>query len=126
MHRACCHSAACDSSVNPRFVHVPVGKLSRTLALASDLTSFFEMTLHLPTLMLVLVVGFLLMILELTIARAAWARSPELRIWNWGGWALLGGFVGLAARVAVSCPRSGAALWWGVAGISPPEKDDAG
>ncbi|MFO1336944.1 MAG: GGDEF domain-containing protein [Burkholderiaceae bacterium] len=59
------------------------------------------MTLHLPTLMLVLIVGFLLMILELTIARAAWARSPELRLWNLGGWALLGGFVGLAARVAV-------------------------
>lgn len=59
------------------------------------------MTLHLPTLMLVLIVGFLLMILELTIARAAWARSPELRIWNLGGWTMLAGFVGLAARLAV-------------------------
>lgn len=59
------------------------------------------MTLHLPTLMLVLIVGFLLMLLELAMARAAWVRSPELRLWNWGGWAMLGGFVGLAARLAV-------------------------
>ena len=59
------------------------------------------MTLHLPTLMLVLIVGFLLMLLELAVARSAWIRSPELRIWNWGGWAILGGFVGLAARLTV-------------------------
>jgi diguanylate cyclase (GGDEF)-like protein len=59
------------------------------------------MSLHLPTLMLVLIVGFLLMLLELAVARAAWVRSPELRIWNWGGWAMLAGFVGLAARLAV-------------------------
>ncbi len=59
------------------------------------------MSLHVPTLIITLILGFLLLMLELTIARAAWGRSPEMRLQATGGWLLLGGFVGLAARVMV-------------------------
>jgi diguanylate cyclase (GGDEF)-like protein len=59
------------------------------------------MTLDVPTLMLTLIVGFLLLMVELSIARAAWVRTPEIRVQWVGGWLLLSGFVGLAARVVV-------------------------
>ena len=59
------------------------------------------MTLHIPTLMLALLLGFLLLTLELGVSQRRIASRPELRIWTWGCWALLGGFVMLAARLVL-------------------------
>lgn len=59
------------------------------------------MTLHIPTLMLALLLGFLLLALELGVAQRRTTRRPELRIWTLGCWALLGGFMMLAARLVL-------------------------
>ncbi|NRF68033.1 GGDEF domain-containing protein [Aquincola sp. S2] len=59
------------------------------------------MTLHIPTLMLALLLGFLLLTLELGVALRRLHNRPELRSWTWGCWALFAGFAMLAARVVV-------------------------
>jgi diguanylate cyclase (GGDEF)-like protein len=59
------------------------------------------MTLHIPTLMLALLLGFLLLTLELGISQTRLSSRPELRTWTWGCWAFLAGFALLAARVVL-------------------------
>lgn len=59
------------------------------------------MTLHIPTLMLALLLGFLLLTLELGVALRRLHNRPELRSWTWGCWALFGGFAMLAARLVL-------------------------
>src|SRR5262249_39103480 len=54
-------------------------------------------TLHIPTLLAALVLGYSLLVLELAIAHSR-LRDTELGTWTLGGVALLGGFVMLAAR----------------------------
>jgi diguanylate cyclase (GGDEF)-like protein len=59
------------------------------------------MTLHIPTLMLALLLGFLLLTLELAVSQRRMSNRPELRTWTLGCWAFLGGFAMLAARLVV-------------------------
>ena len=54
--------------------------------------------LHIPTLMLALLLGFLLLTLELGVSQKGLRARPELKRWTLGSWALLGGFAALAAR----------------------------
>ena len=56
------------------------------------------MTLHLPTLMLALMLGFLLLTLQLGISQQGVRARPELRRWNLGSWAFLAGLLCLVAR----------------------------
>ncbi|WP_284616554.1 GGDEF domain-containing protein [Aquabacterium humicola] len=64
------------------------------------------MTLHIPTLMLALLLGFLLLTLELGVALRRLHNRPELRSWTWGCWALFGGFAMLAARLVLPVSMS--------------------
>ena len=57
--------------------------------------------LHIPTLMLALLLGFLLLTLELGVSQKGLRARPEIRRWTQGSWALLGGFAALAARSLV-------------------------
>jgi diguanylate cyclase (GGDEF)-like protein len=57
--------------------------------------------LHIPTLMLALLLGFLLLTLELGVSQKGLRARPEIRRWTLGSWALLGGFAALAARAVV-------------------------
>lgn len=57
--------------------------------------------LHIPTLLLALLLGFLLLALELGIAQRGLRTRPEIRRWCWGCWALLGGLAALAARLVL-------------------------
>ena len=57
--------------------------------------------LHIPTLMLALLLGFLLLTLELGVSQKGLRARPDMRRWTLGSWALLGGFAMLAARVLV-------------------------
>jgi len=57
--------------------------------------------LHIPTLMLALLLGFLLLTLELGVSQQGLRARPEIRRWTLGCWALLGGFAALAAREVV-------------------------
>lgn len=57
--------------------------------------------LHIPTLMLALLLGFLLLTLELCVSRQGLRTRPDIRRWTLGSLALLGGFAALAARVVV-------------------------
>ena len=59
------------------------------------------MTLHLPTLMLALMLGFLLLTLQLGISQQGVRARPELRRWNLGRWAFLAGLLCLVARQVV-------------------------
>ena len=59
------------------------------------------MTLHLPTLMLALMLGFLLLTLQLGISQQGVRARPELRRWNLGSWAFLAGLLCLVARQVV-------------------------
>jgi len=59
------------------------------------------MLLHIPTLLLALLIGFLLLTLALGMSQQAVRARPEIRRWTLGSWALLAGFVGLAARAVV-------------------------
>ena len=54
--------------------------------------------LHIPTLMLALLLGFLLLALELGVSQQGLRGRPELRRWTLGCWVMLGGFGALAAR----------------------------
>lgn len=56
------------------------------------------MNLHIPTLMVALLLGFLLLNAELGLAQGGVRGRPELRRWAAGSWALLLGYGGLAAR----------------------------
>jgi diguanylate cyclase (GGDEF)-like protein len=56
------------------------------------------MTLDIPTLFLSLTLGFLLLLVELTVALRAWARDASLRDWTAGGWVMLIGFAASAMR----------------------------
>jgi len=55
--------------------------------------------LDIPTVMLALVVGFMLLALQLWLAQRTTLRQPELQTWSLGCWALLAGFVMLPARI---------------------------
>lgn len=57
--------------------------------------------LHIPTLMLALILGFLLLTLELGLSQRGLRARPEIRRWTLGCWAVLGGFIALAARVVL-------------------------
>ena len=59
------------------------------------------MLLHIPTLLLALLIGFLLLTLSLGTSQKAVRARPEIRRWTHGCWALLGGFAALAARVVM-------------------------
>lgn len=59
------------------------------------------MTLHIPTLMLALLLGFLLLTLELGVSQRRMSNRPELRTWTLGCWAFFAGFAMLAARVVL-------------------------
>jgi diguanylate cyclase (GGDEF)-like protein len=64
------------------------------------------MTLHIPTLLLALVAGFLLLSLELGLAQRNLRARADLRLWALGSWSLVGGFAMLAARVVLPLPLS--------------------
>jgi diguanylate cyclase (GGDEF)-like protein len=57
--------------------------------------------LHIPTLMLALLLGFLLLTLELGISQKGLRARPDIRRWTLGCAVMLAGFVALAARVVV-------------------------
>jgi len=57
--------------------------------------------LHIPTLLLALLLGFLLLTLELGVSQSGLRARPELRVWTRGCWALLCGFAAFAARPVV-------------------------
>ena len=57
--------------------------------------------LHIPTLMLALLLGFLLLTLELGVSQQGLRARPEIRRWTWGSWALLIGLAALVARVVM-------------------------
>ena len=59
------------------------------------------MLLHIPTLMLALLLGFLLLTLALGVSQQGVRARPEIQRWTLGCWALLAGFALLAARVAL-------------------------
>ena len=59
------------------------------------------MLLHIPTLMLALLLGFLLLTLALGVSQQRVRARPEIRRWTLGCWALLGGIAVLAGRVVL-------------------------
>ena len=59
------------------------------------------MLLHIPTLMLALLLGFLLLTLALGVAQQGVRARPDMRRWTLGCWALLVGFAALAGRVVL-------------------------
>jgi diguanylate cyclase (GGDEF)-like protein len=59
------------------------------------------MLLHIPTLMLALLLGFLLLTLALGVSQQSLRARPEIRRWTLGCWALLAGFAALAGRVVL-------------------------
>ena len=54
--------------------------------------------LHIPTLMMALLLGFLLLTLELGVSQKGLRARPEIRRWTLGSWALLGAFSALSLR----------------------------
>ncbi|MBT9502704.1 MAG: GGDEF domain-containing protein [Burkholderiaceae bacterium] len=64
------------------------------------------MSLDIPTLMLTLLLGYLLLSVVLAVALGGRRHDQELRSWTLGSWALLGGFLMLAARLLVPMPVS--------------------
>lgn len=57
------------------------------------------MHIHVPTLMLALLMGFLLLTLQLAATQRQELRQPALRLWTQGCWAMLLGFALLVARI---------------------------
>ncbi len=57
--------------------------------------------LHIPTLMLVLLLGFMLLTLALGVSQQGLRARPEMRRWTLGCWALLGGLLTLAGRMVL-------------------------
>jgi diguanylate cyclase (GGDEF)-like protein len=70
------------------------------------------MFLHIPTLFVALFLAFALFGVTLTLARPFLPEGPELRLWEYGTWAIVAGFLALASRavlpewVAVVCGNS--------------------
>ena len=54
--------------------------------------------LHVPTLLMALLLGYLLLTLELGVAQRGVRARPELRRWSWGSRAVLAGWAMLVAR----------------------------
>lgn len=59
------------------------------------------MSIHIPTLLVSLLLGFLLLSLQLAVAQRGLPGSVPMRLWTHGSWMLLAGFVALAARLVV-------------------------
>ncbi len=57
--------------------------------------------LHIPTLMLALLMGFLLLTLVMGVSQRGLHAGREMRLWAQGSWAMLGGFAALVARAVV-------------------------
>lgn len=57
------------------------------------------MQIHVPTLMLALLMGFLLLTLQLSAAQRRTLHQPALRLWTLGCWAMLLGFALLVSRI---------------------------
>ncbi|OYU45443.1 MAG: GGDEF domain-containing protein [Burkholderiales bacterium PBB4] len=58
------------------------------------------MQIHIPTVAVVLILGYAMLALQISVMRQSHESAP-LRMWNWGNWAMLGGFVFLVARLRV-------------------------
>lgn len=59
------------------------------------------MTLDIPTLLLALLSGYLMLGLQLLVARRGALRRPELALWTWGSWGFVLGFGLFGARVVI-------------------------
>ena len=59
------------------------------------------MTLDIPTLLLALLSGYLMLGLQLMVARRGALRQPELGLWTWGSWGFVLGFGFLGARLLI-------------------------
>jgi len=57
--------------------------------------------LHMPTLMLVLPLGYALLALELSLAQRRLVAAEALRRWTWSSWLMVAGHLLLAARIVV-------------------------
>lgn len=57
------------------------------------------MTIDIPTLLLALLSGYLMLGLQLLVARRGALRQPELGLWTWGSWGFVLGFGFFGARV---------------------------
>lgn len=57
------------------------------------------MNLHVPTLLIALLAGFLMLCVQLAVAQRGVLKQPALHIWAQASWALLGGYAFLGARV---------------------------
>ncbi|GAA0740249.1 GGDEF domain-containing protein [Ideonella azotifigens] len=64
------------------------------------------MTLHIPTLIAALTLGFLLLALQMGLSRPSWRDQPAMACWVAGNWAMVGGFLALIARAWVPLPLS--------------------
>ncbi|MBA4344150.1 MAG: hypothetical protein C0423_18580 [Methylibium sp.] len=56
------------------------------------------MSLHVPTLLLALLTGFLMLCVQLAVAQHGRLRQPALRVWAQASWSLLFGYAFLGAR----------------------------
>lgn len=59
------------------------------------------MTIDIPTLLLALLSGYLMLGLQLLVARRGALRQPELGLWTWGSWGFVLGFGFFGARVLI-------------------------
>lgn len=57
------------------------------------------MSLHVPTLLIALLAGFLMLCVQLAVAQRGVLKQPALHIWALASWALLAGYAFLGARV---------------------------
>ena len=70
------------------------------LAHASTVDPAYVLSLHIPTLLLAIVMGFALLGLALVMVQRNTMPGPELRLWTAGVWAFLIGFAFVVTRVA--------------------------
>lgn len=66
------------------------------------MTETLQAVLHAPTLMLLVILGYLLLGLLLQTALPGLQSRPEFRRWLLSNWVILGGFVMLAARLLIA------------------------
>lgn len=66
------------------------------------MTETLQAVLHVPTLMLLVILGYLLLGLLLQTALPGLQSRPEFRRWLLSNWVILGGFVMLAARLLIA------------------------
>lgn len=59
------------------------------------------MNLHVPTLLVALLTGFLMLCVQLAVAQRGRLRQPALRIWAQASWSLLFGYAFLGARLVL-------------------------